>query len=578
MARLVRCPQCHKLLVEYPNIPVYQCGGCGIALRAKNHNAAAGDNVAQETPQVNLPESQSDNGFSDSGSVSSARETTAKVENEGEENTLPNCNGSPCPDIGDDHSKLSKNTVEEGGCSSPKLPLGRDDTNYDTQDQPVELIQEDESYGSHEQAENPVNLDEVDQPSYSASHSIASEEELADRAQSEGLHDVPKSPATIISSHAYDGGISSSDEAHSVCTPNRQAVKSRRTFRTSYSENRLKSRSVASSSSNERRGARAMTRFSDEIGRGSSFDSGEFQSVENWMALQKDSPAGDLHDKAELLRKIDEVRDHLAKIYVASEEREVYPSRGIHGLQQLSRRSHGDFYDHPTKASCMQAKKYQHSLKHFPQHVHCTCLHCVGEQQMAANLHGHGSYRANSAHKLDSHSSSSGSSRRSQFKDKAKHHCRPISGAAPFVICENCNKLLQLPADFLVTKRRMYKLQCGGCKEVLSLPFPATSRNPSQAGSPSQDHQEDVVSDEPERVPNLSNNSFEGRDVKALRLHRLLGYASASDLLYEEDGDIGNGYENMESVARQSHIASTSDGFRGRGNARPGIPRPGMTK
>uniref|UniRef100_A0ACD5W635 Uncharacterized protein n=1 Tax=Avena sativa TaxID=4498 RepID=A0ACD5W635_AVESA len=34
--RFVRCPKCHQLLVEYPSIPVYQCGGCGTVLRAKN--------------------------------------------------------------------------------------------------------------------------------------------------------------------------------------------------------------------------------------------------------------------------------------------------------------------------------------------------------------------------------------------------------------------------------------------------------------------------------------------------------------------------------------------------------------
>ncbi|KAB8114003.1 hypothetical protein EE612_053185, partial [Oryza sativa] len=33
--RFVRCPGCLQLLVEYPTIAVYQCGGCGTILRAK---------------------------------------------------------------------------------------------------------------------------------------------------------------------------------------------------------------------------------------------------------------------------------------------------------------------------------------------------------------------------------------------------------------------------------------------------------------------------------------------------------------------------------------------------------------
>jgi len=34
--RFVRCPRCNQLLVEYPSIPVYKCGGCGTVLRAKH--------------------------------------------------------------------------------------------------------------------------------------------------------------------------------------------------------------------------------------------------------------------------------------------------------------------------------------------------------------------------------------------------------------------------------------------------------------------------------------------------------------------------------------------------------------
>lgn len=39
--RFVRCPKCHQLLVEYPSIPVYKCGGCGTVLRAKHRAAPA---------------------------------------------------------------------------------------------------------------------------------------------------------------------------------------------------------------------------------------------------------------------------------------------------------------------------------------------------------------------------------------------------------------------------------------------------------------------------------------------------------------------------------------------------------
>ncbi|KAJ7959514.1 protein ENHANCED DISEASE RESISTANCE 4 [Quillaja saponaria] len=48
-----------------------------------------------------------------------------------------------------------------------------------------------------------------------------------------------------------------------------------------------------------------------------------------------------------------------------------------------------------------------------------------------------------------------------------KRHFRPIAGGAPFLTCYKCLKLLQLPADFLLFKRRCHRLKCGACLEVL---------------------------------------------------------------------------------------------------------------
>ncbi|KAF8402469.1 hypothetical protein HHK36_010554 [Tetracentron sinense] len=52
-----------------------------------------------------------------------------------------------------------------------------------------------------------------------------------------------------------------------------------------------------------------------------------------------------------------------------------------------------------------------------------------------------------------------------------KRHCRPIAGGAPFVVCYCCRELLQLPADFLLSRKRFLRLRCGGCSEVLKFSF-----------------------------------------------------------------------------------------------------------
>ena len=49
----------------------------------------------------------------------------------------------------------------------------------------------------------------------------------------------------------------------------------------------------------------------------------------------------------------------------------------------------------------------------------------------------------------------------------AKHHLRPVAGGAPFITCYYCLKLLQIPAEFLLVKRRCYRLKCGHCSKIL---------------------------------------------------------------------------------------------------------------
>ncbi|GAV67755.1 DUF3133 domain-containing protein [Cephalotus follicularis] len=48
-----------------------------------------------------------------------------------------------------------------------------------------------------------------------------------------------------------------------------------------------------------------------------------------------------------------------------------------------------------------------------------------------------------------------------------KRYLRPTAGGAPFVACYSCFNPLQLPADFLLCKRRCHRLRCGSCSEIL---------------------------------------------------------------------------------------------------------------
>lgn len=153
-----------------------------------------------------------------------------------------------------------------------------------------------------------------------------------------------------------------------------------------------------------------------------------------------------------------------------------------------------------------------------------------------------------------------------------RNHCRPVLRGAPFVICSNCVRLVQLPTDFAVPSRGTRRLRCGACSEVLSYsyrdPGRKKPRSPFGGDEYSTDgyeaaaddghyaaagfEQADPVSYSEEYGLSFGvghstssedgqplyvsrNSSFNtvdemagGRDGK---LHRLMGYSSASELM-----------------------------------------------
>ena len=62
-----------------------------------------------------------------------------------------------------------------------------------------------------------------------------------------------------------------------------------------------------------------------------------------------------------------------------------------------------------------------------------------------------------------------------------RNHCRPVLRGAPFVICSNCVRLVQLPTDFAAPSRATRRLECGSCSEVLSYSYRDPSRKKPQS-------------------------------------------------------------------------------------------------
>ncbi|XP_039834098.1 protein ENHANCED DISEASE RESISTANCE 4-like [Panicum virgatum] len=142
-----------------------------------------------------------------------------------------------------------------------------------------------------------------------------------------------------------------------------------------------------------------------------------------------------------------------------------------------------------------------------------------------------------------------------------RNHCRPVLKGAPFIICSSCFKLVQVPADFAaVSTKTVRKLRCGSCSTVLSYSY----RDPARKKAYLQDSLVDQLSaddasselqggqgpdpfapfvdgfglssystDDGQALHVSRNTSFDTIDgTKGVgRLHRLMGYGSASELL-----------------------------------------------
>ncbi|KAL9247792.1 hypothetical protein vseg_021183 [Gypsophila vaccaria] len=162
--------------------------------------------------------------------------------------------------------------------------------------------------------------------------------------------------------------------------------------------------------------------------------------------------------------------------------------------------------------------------------------------------------------------------RRPYMKEKrqvVKRHFRPMAGGAPFITCHFCFKILQLPEEFLLFKRRkIHQLECGACSKILKfslenesclaprLPYSDEGENTNldlprdtsvRAQGREKSNLESSHSRSEARVYESSDGgndaaspSVESRQVKVTwhlpartksPLHKLLGYPSPRDLL-----------------------------------------------
>lgn len=373
-------------------------------------------------------------------------------------------------------------------------------------------------------------------------------------------------------SNAYDGSISSSDESKiNIHDRSYYLSKSRRTFRKKMpaGDKRKEKEGLPPRPPNEKFG---MRYGGVEVEEGVSLDSSDFQIIQS--LIENDAPHPSLLDKYkkldrhERLRKMDELRDKLNQFSKQRAGEILYHQEGIDSNQRLH-------YQNPKSQEnplCFDLRHSTDQLKPPYQYIppplppsHCACVHCTS-----------GLFRP-SASNLCSSSSFPGSPisidrelARSSSKDKRalmrKHICRPIFGGTPYVICENCFTLLQVPSTILISKKRLVELQCGNCSEVLRVPLPWKEFAERKVAI---DLHGTVMQGDPVSLNKPYDASFsrsystggesafngeEGdRGATISALHMLMGYNSATELLYSH-ADVG--YDSFESMVPHSYTRS----------------------
>ncbi|KAK2637232.1 hypothetical protein Ddye_032024 [Dipteronia dyeriana] len=194
-------------------------------------------------------------------------------------------------------------------------------------------------------------------------------------------------------------------------------------------------------------------------------------------------------------------KEMYAPAYYSPEISEEEISRELNYHRYPERYRQGSNWSHQYKFSCVP---FSGEVTNSRQCIDNSCLHCCPQDQQystqlppSIHSHGRGFCTFHPGHSCYSSHRSCPSSPK-QFTDSefpicyretnsdvqrheeyhvkrhvkektqlVKRHLRPTAGGAPFVICYRCLKPLQLPADFLLFKKRFHQLKCGACSEVL---------------------------------------------------------------------------------------------------------------
>ncbi|KAL0911522.1 hypothetical protein M5K25_019671 [Dendrobium thyrsiflorum] len=592
VVRFVRCPKCHKILTEFSEIPVYKCGGCGAILRAKVRSNS-GQNLSSV---LAIPASQDNDPLSNGSKILRQKIPDSDVATVVEQAEIKNLNvsdsigGSICKEksLGHEQNENKNLIVSDLNVDVNEAktePLGLEGTSIRKRlEEGNEELEKSPSVRS-EVYDSQKSSDKLEESSESMGHCSTSDE---DKMNMEFGDDTRFRMTARSSSQAYEGSVSSTDGDRK----NNNFRLSRRTFR---NKNMSNSTNITDAEENSAR------RFSDDrlrsatngklssIHYGQNIDQDPFftsQAVrQKWIESENhsssSSPAMDV--KVKILSRVDELRNELTGFLNETDNSKDSSLFGVKISQFQGKVPSKEYRSSLIPLSRKPSSSYIHN------HSGETCCHNEHCRPCPHNVCCHLSEPTILPPHMQNRTINQ-EPQNLQFKAPRPQNiirlCRPVSGGAPFVMCYKCFKLLQLPTDFLVSPKRVNKLRCGACSQVLMYFFrPRSSSMPltpiENQHPPSEENDElsvvavdenlvsrheDITAWDPistsestfsEVEPALhKSRSFDERVeeeqgeegcLKGLRLHNLMGYSSASEILFH-NGYSHDGYQSTETL------------------------------
>ncbi|KAL5198768.1 hypothetical protein ABZP36_002280 [Zizania latifolia] len=534
--RHVRCPRCHSVLQE-PDAPVYQCGGCGTSLRAKNRTGSSQEVIS------GLPPQSKQLGSSDVASTSGSTPDALSTRRQQETDTASQRET-------DDLVSARKNATEQ------VLPTEEEEHAQSTSQQ-VDGVSEDHTGGDAGMAQRSAGASD------------------GNVHLSEWREDTSTSLQKVEQSR---NGQTEPDDAEGKKNSDERAQPQHRD---------VEELPPSSAQAVDSQPAQAVLKREDDAAaaerKATSPPHGHARQSESLAPLQK-----------RILKTVDELKDELSELF--SKSPEVKPR--TRARPPRLPRQEGYTARDAAMAASLSATRARHAAVHRPNYTahvgkssqvpaprglpsrryrRCRADPCCHDARRGCH-HGycphHGGRAACSScrgHCCRPREQEPPLPRRPPVDKEVKrrtpprNHCRPVLKGAPFIVCSSCFKLVQVPADFSVSTKTVRKLRCGSCSTVLCYSYrdPDSKKHQQYSTDGSEvahggggrarrdpfafmddfGHVDVSYSTEDEQPLHVSRNSSfntvdeihgsaEATAQQSARLHRLMGYGSASDLLF----------------------------------------------